>query len=285
MRYTFEKILTVPTESLVVEIVEGKTVDCIFHFHPEYELTFVESSFGCRYIGNHMASFSPGDLVLAGSMLPHYYYSDIADSNSSNWSRLVVMQFPKSLTELNFIEFDSIKKMLQDSKYGLYFPFRVAELVQADIQKIHAVNGMERLLLFWKILKILSTQEYQILNTTTDKINETIDKNFRMNKIVQAIHSAIERGEDVSLGKIAKVANMSQVSFSKYFHKQTRTKFIDYILELKLSLASNWLTQSNMQIWEIASRAGFNNLSNFNRQFKRKTNLSPRAFRKKWQQN
>ncbi|MEO6631182.1 MAG: AraC family transcriptional regulator, partial [Mucilaginibacter sp.] len=83
----------------------------------------------------------------------------------------------------------------------------------------------------------------------------------------------------VALAEAAKIANMPTVSFSRFFKKRTGKSFIDTINEIRLGHASRMLVDTNYTIALIAYKCGFNNISNFNRAFKRKKQCVPREFR------
>ena len=93
MKFHFEKILPRPGESFAVEYGISPVLNCLYHLHPECELTCIESGFGCRVIGDSIEPFAAGDLVLIGGMTPHHYLSNPADSTGPEWSRIRVVKF------------------------------------------------------------------------------------------------------------------------------------------------------------------------------------------------
>ena len=91
MKFHFETILPGPGESFVTEEMVAPTLDCVYHIHPECELTWIESGFGSRFIGDSIEPFSAGDLVLIGGSVPHHYLTLESDSTGPEWSRTRVV--------------------------------------------------------------------------------------------------------------------------------------------------------------------------------------------------
>ena len=277
MKCYIEKVLPEPDESLAVEHVIGEVADCIFHLHPEYELTYVQAGFGCRYIGNNINNFEPGDLVLIKNNIPHYYHTDINDATSSDWCKIMVIQFQKKHLLADLPEFNDIRQLIDEAQSGIIF-YGVEEKMIADVLNNEKID---RLTAFWRLLDKLSHCNYEILDHKSGS-PQTINRDERINSVIKSIHKYMESNRPVTLAAMAKVANMTPEAFSSYFHKTTRKKFIDYLIEVKLSRAKNLLLNTNLQIWDIAERSNFTNLSNFNRLFLKHYKMSPRDFRKKW---
>ena len=277
MKCYIEKVLPEPDESLAVEHVIGPVADCIFHQHPEFELTYVQAGFGCRYIGNNINNFEPGDLVLIKNNVPHYYHTDINDADSNDWCRIMVIQFQKKHLLNNLPEFEDICQLIEQAKSGIIF-YGIEEDAIAEVLNNEKIA---RLTAFWRLLDKLSKSRYEILDNENGYPSE-INQDERMNTVIKTIHRYMDNNRPITLSTMAKVANMTPEAFSSYFHKTARKKFIDYLIELKLSRAKNLLLHSNLQIWDIAERSNFNNLSNFNRLFLKHYKMSPREFRKKW---
>ena len=72
---------------------------------------------------------------------------------------------------------------------------------------------------------------------------------------------------------------MTPVSFSRFFKLRTGKSLSDYIIDIRLGHATRQLVDSMKTVAEICYECGFNNLSNFNRIFKKKKGCSPKEFR------
>jgi len=70
--------------------------------------------------------------------------------------------------------------------------------------------------------------------------------------------------------------------FIRFFKQRTGISFIDNLLEVRLGHASRQLIDTTKSISEIAYNCGFNNISNFNRLFKKKKNCTPKEFRENY---
>ena len=83
----------------------------------------------------------------------------------------------------------------------------------------------------------------------------------------------------LSQPEAANVAGMTPQAFSRFFRKTVGKTFVDYLAELRVSQACRLLLETDISVVEVSLRSGFNNLSNFNRRFRRLRSQSPRRFR------
>jgi AraC-like DNA-binding protein len=283
MKYHYETVIPANGNSFETEEVVGPVVDCIFHVHPELELTYVESSFGVRFIGDNIGDFQENDLVLIGSMLPHHYFNAPQDSRGDTWSRLKVIKLRedfagRQLFELS--EFSEVRHMLSEAASGLVFKSETALEVRPLLNRIFAADGALRVVLLLELLARLARSEYTQLSSNLVKpCMSTPDE--RMARVLAFIHGCMDRKRKLSLAGAAEVACLTPQAFSHYFHKNTRKKFIDYVTELKIGRACGLIASSDQTIAQISQAAGFRNLSNFNRHFARLKNMPPREYRKR----
>ena len=159
MKFHFEKILPGPGESFVTEKMTGPTLDCVYHVHPECELTWIESGFGSRFIGDSIEPFSAGDLVLIGGSVPHHYLTLESDSTGPEWSKTCVVKFSPAFCGRTFLElpeFEAVSQMLQEAERGLHFPEESAAEAVPLLQKLFRENGARRLLALLELLELLS---------------------------------------------------------------------------------------------------------------------------------
>jgi AraC-like DNA-binding protein len=87
---------------------------------------------------------------------------------------------------------------------------------------------------------------------------------------------------EIRLTDVASLAGMSPSAFSRFFKLHTGRNLSDYIIDMRLGYASRMLVDSTHSIAEIGYGCGFNNLSNFNRIFKKKKGCSPSEFRENY---
>ena len=280
MKFHFETILPGPGESFVTEEMVAPTLDCVYHIHPECELTWIESGFGSRFIGDSIEPFSAGDLVLIGGSVPHHYLTLESDSTGPEWSRTRVVKFAPAFcgkTLLELPEFEAVARMLQEAARGLHFPEESAREAVPLLQNLFREHGARRLLTLLELLERLSRLPRRPLSGTATEREAAPDD--RLNRVLQLTPRRPARGRPIPLAEAAAEACLTPTAFSRYFRRATRKRFNDYVTELKHSRAAGELARSDRPIVEIAFESGFSNLSNFNRQFQNSRKMTPRAYR------
>lgn len=90
--------------------------------------------------------------------------------------------------------------------------------------------------------------------------------------------------EKITIEDMANELGISQSHFMKYFKNTMGTSFIDYLNEYRLTMASRLLVSSDSSILTIAEEVGYDNLSYFNRTFKKRFAMTPREYRTHQQQ-
>ena len=282
MKYFFEKILPNRDSSFLIHDEIGSVIDCVFHVHPEYELTYVVSSFGTRFIGDNISMFDAGDLALIGPMLPHHYYNSPADSRSGSWGHARVVQFRDDFAGATFFllpEMQSIRKLFDAAAAGVAFPAEAAMRAAPLLQEMVEGSGARRIALLLEVLDLLSECEYRTLSLT-GAAAYSVQPDEKINRVLQYVHQAVEKNLVLSLDKVARIACMTAPAFSRYFRKVTRRKFIDYVNEIKIGKAVRLLLNTDQTAAAVCFEAGFNNLANFNRHFIKFKGMTPGEFRR-----
>ncbi|WP_420385192.1 AraC family transcriptional regulator [Roseivirga sp.] len=251
-----------------------------WHFHPEVELIFVKGGTGKRHIGRHLSYFNDGDLVLMGSYLPHYGFTDRLTGNSSE----TVVQFrPEFLGKefFNIPEMNGVRQLLELSKKGLAFHGKTKEEVGKKIERLAHSDQFGRLLGLLSILHDLyMTKEYTVLNADGVAMAVDTKDNDRMNEIYSYIRTNFK--EHISLDEMADEVNMTVPAFCRYFKKISRKTFTKFVNEYRVVHASKLLAETSLPITEVSFESGFNNFSHFNKSFKEFTGKSPSAYRKEF---
>ncbi len=91
--------------------------------------------------------------------------------------------------------------------------------------------------------------------------------------------------KEIRLADVADLVGMTEVAFSRFIKKRTGRNFIDSLNDIRLGHATRLLVDTTHSIMEICMVCGFNNLSNFNRIFKKKRGCTPREFRENYKES
>lgn len=247
-----------------------------WHYHPEYELTYIIKGNGYRLVGNSYEYYSDGDLILLGSNLPHTWYGKSEDNIQFE---AIVIQFSKDFINLflNLNESFLIKKMIENSVRGLSFNNENNKDVISKIIDLVDMNGMER------ILKLLSILEELSLKSTTFVASNSFhniiskDSEMRINKVCLFIQNNFS--EKITLKQIAGLIYLSESNFCKFFKKMTGKTFSDYLNSIRITRSCQLLLQTEKSIGVIAFDCGFETMSYFNRVFLKKKGMTPKEFR------
>lgn len=249
-----------------------------WHFHPEIELVFVRGGNGKRHIGNHISYYQDGDLMLIGSNLPHYGFTDRLTENESETIIQMKEDFPGPVF-LNLPEIQPIKQMIDNAKLGIVFTGETKIRVGNKIEALVEQQPFERLLGLIQILKELTeVKDYYYLNTEAVSIEAKAVDQQRINIIYDFVRMNFTR--NIALEEIAEEASMTVPAFCRYFKRISNKTFTHFVNEHRVVHASKLISEGNLNITDICYASGFNNISHFNRQFKEITGKSPSSYRK-----
>jgi len=280
--------------NVIKEITPLSDKDCLYiadrrkteftypiHCHSEYELNFVEKGAGVlRKIGDSIEMIGDYDLVLiTGDQLEHVWEQHECKSKEI---REITIQFSSSLLYEGLLyknQFSTISQMLEQAQKGLSFSMSSIMKVYPILDKLSSEkDGFYSVMKFLTILYELSLQEdaRTLSSSSFAKINIHSDSR-RVQKIQNYINEHYQ--EEIRLNILANLVGMTPVAFSRFFKVRTGKSLSDYIIDIRLGHASRLLLDTTMSIAEISDSCGFNNLSNFNRIFKKKKECTPKEFR------
>jgi len=254
------------------------------HNHSVYELNYVEHAPGVRRIvGDSSEVIGEYDLVLITSPdLEHVWEQNTCTSGNI---REITIQFDIDFEQSSLFQrnpFSSMKRMMLEARKGLCFPMDTIMKVHEQLDSLSSISdGFYAFTQFMTILyelsrsegaRPLATSSYAKVEVTSDsrrvlKVKNYISQNYR---------------DEIRLADVASLAGMSPSAFSRFFKLHTGRNLSDYIIEQRLGYASRLLVDSTNSIAEIGYSCGFNNLSNFNRIFKKKKGCSPSEFRENY---
>ena len=285
MKPKFEKVPLVSSSFLIKEEV-FTCFDVPWHIHPEFELTFIRSGQGKRHIGNSIEDLDYEELIFIGPNLPHNWYgSKTNEADSKKKISQIVIQFSIDFLGKDFFEkpaFVNIFQLLKRSQLGICFYGETRKFAVKKMYSMLSMNGFDQTLQLLTLLNRLSgSREYKYLSCIgfTEILNEA--DTDRINKIYQFIMEHFK--EQITLNQLAAFSNMTPQAFCKYFKIRTKKTFSFFLNEVKISYSCRLLIEKNLNVLQICYESGFNNLSNFNRQFKRINKMTPMEYRKSFQ--
>jgi AraC-like DNA-binding protein len=264
-------------------------MDYPWHYHPEFEIIFVEKSYGIRLMGNHVGNFSDGDLMFISPNLPHVWKND-DDFYKDNVDLLVdvfVIQFREDALREGFFdlpEFAHIKKLFLLGQQGLLIKGKERKEIAELIKKVYYSSGIDRLILFFKTLDTLANSvDYELLSSPGYTHSFNISDTERINKVMNFLMENYNK--EIKLKEIADLVSLNISSFCRYFRSKTHKTCSQFVNEIRIAHACKLLINRNMTITEICYKTGYNNISHFNRQFKLITSLTAREYEKKYLKN
>ncbi len=254
------------------------------HRHEEYELNFVANCNSARRIvGDSVEILSDYDLVLVGNGIEHGWEQHECKNDKI---REITIQFSRNLFGEVFLaktQLAPIRKMLDQSANGIAFSLPSIMRVYSRLDRLTATeSGFYRVIELMSILyELANERDYRTLSSTSfSSIKPTGDS-----RRVQKVQEYIERHykEAIRLSDLAEIARMTPTAFSRFFKLRTGRSISDYLIDIRLGHATRALVDSTTSIAEICYECGFNNISNFNRIFKKKKGSSPKLFRDLYQ--
>jgi YesN/AraC family two-component response regulator len=253
--------------------------DFPLHYHEEFELNFIENAVGAkRIVGDNIEIVAEEELVLVGSNLPHGWFTH--DSTSQNVHE-VTIQFHRDLFDEKFLkrnQMSFIRSMLDRSNRGIAFSPETIKLIKPRIISLSQTNGFCSVMELMSILHDLSiSRNMKALTSISFASENATYHSRRIEKAFDFMRNNYEK--EITLDTIAKIVNMTVVSFSRFIKKRTGKTFIDSLNDIRLGHASRLLIDTRLSIAEVSYKCGYNNLSYFNRIFKKKHTYTPKEFR------
>lgn len=235
-------------------------------------------------VGDHIGYFEEDDLVFMGPRLPHVWVNDAVYLNgeADHQADAVVLHFMENFLGEEFIaapEMEMMQPVFQMAGHGMAIKGETRSRINAVMKKMQAMNGMQRLSALFTIFDLLAnTTEYELLASPAFVKNVQFKTSSRFSDITAYIMRNFDR--DIPLTEIAGVANMAVTTFCNYFKEHHRVTFIEYLNSVRVGHACKLLSDKDHNIAEIAYECGFNNLANFNRQFKKLKGMTPSEFKR-----
>lgn len=257
------------------------------HMHGEYELNFIENGAGAkRIVGDSIEEIGDLELTLiTGSNLEHGWLNHRCMSKEINE---ITIQFHAELMNEQLLQknqFRSVEEMFKKASYGITFPKETILKIKDQLFSLASENdGGHSVLKLMGILYDLSLSD-SIRELSSRTFNVDIH-NFDSRRVDSAYKYMQENfNKEIRLSDMADLVNMTEVAFSRFLRKRTGRNFIDSLNDIRLGHATRMLVDTTHSVAEISFYCGFNNLSNFNRIFKKKKGCTPREFRENYKES
>lgn len=246
-----------------------------WHFHPEIELVYINAQSGLRHVGDHLSTYTNGDLVLIGSGIPHLNF----DFLSKGKYDMIVIHLRSDFLE-NALgsapEYGSIRSLLDRSKYGICFSEAMRHSIESQMLKLDQSKGLDRFFNILKILHQLSTDDGQTLLHSTpykEVINQR--ERDRLNSLYHFIDH--HYNEKITISDAAKVVHLSNEAFCRFFKKMTRLTFTEFLNHYRINQSKRFLIQGQ-SVSATAYLCGYESIFYYSKVFKRVTGMSPTHF-------
>ena len=257
-----------------------------WHYHPECELILILDSQGQRLVGDGIADYEPEDLVLLGSNLPHSWRSHPFPGNRRKMHRAIVIHFREDFLGPQFFkenEMDQVAELLHRARHGLAFSHsRTTRDVARRLKELPGCKPGRRLvLLVSTLLDLAEEPNVQRLSTKLLRPVSLAHDQERINRVCQYL--ATHHREKIDFAELCERMRMDLSSLCRFFKRTTGRTMTTYVHELRIGAASSLLKETEQSILDIAMGVGFENYSNFCRQFKKIKGCNPRTLRKEFQ--
>ncbi len=277
-RAVFEKVPLLPGRSFASRHFRAPRFNAPWHFHPEYELTLILSGQGSRYVGDHIAPFAEGDLVLLGPDLPHFWWNDSTDRRRCEW---IVLHFTADFAGHDFTrrpEAAIVRRLLLRAARGLHFSGAIVPRVAETMRTLAALAAWPRLLGFISLLGTLALAR-DTRSLASAGYAPILDASDGSRMAAACDYVNAQFTAKIRQPEAARRAGLSPAAFSRFFSRRMGKTFEGYVNEVRIGHACRLLLEGHRSVAEAAFASGFNNLANFNRRFRAITHRTPSAYR------
>ncbi|MEN8229136.1 MAG: AraC family transcriptional regulator [Bacteroidota bacterium] len=284
MKELMEQIKLNPEESFYIGIFQDHIDKSRWHYHQEFELSFITEGSGKRLVGDSIEPFHPGDLIFIGPRIPHVWFSEESHGRQHSGRTLesVYMLFnndilPAGLTGLP--EFSNVRKAVNLSERGIRITGQTLNEVSRIMLQLPYLNRIKRLMFFYEIMDLIGRSDSFSYLASSDYMKTKFETtNSRVNRIHEFLMKNYQN--DIDLYEVADIVHMAPASACRFFKSSTGLTIFEYLNKIKIDYSCQLLMNTDLNIVDISYDCGFNNLSHFNKQFRKFIGKTPTQFRK-----
>jgi AraC-like DNA-binding protein len=272
-------------ESFFIGIFQDNLEKSTWHYHNTYEISFITEGSGKRIVADSIEEFQPGDLVFIGRNIPHVWIADKETRTPSNRTlEMVFLQFASEVLSSQILalpEFKNVANALALSERGIQIVDQTLNEVSELMLQMPYLKGFERMLHFFKMMDIIGKSDSNIPLASKEYL---LGRFKTGNKRIATIHEYLMSNyrEEIDLKRLAEIVNMAEGSLCRFFKMNMGMTVFEYLNQIKTEFACKLLMDNDLSILEVCLDSGFNNLSHFNKQFRKSTGVQPSEYRKRF---
>lgn len=278
------KVLRTPAHSFSVREDRAPFINNRWHYHAEVELIIFHQGSGTQFVGDHIKRFQPGDIILVGSNLPHYWRYDEVHfkAEGSQPVHSTVIHFSENFWGEAFLDLPEtkpIRGLLEKARRGILVNARDEEKVPALVRNIHSADGIGRIIALIECLAVFAgSHRLQLLSSIGFRPDYSESGNDRINAIYD--YTFRHFTGNIYLGEVAAVAGLVPNSFCRYFKSRTGKTYTQFLTEIRIGHACKLLLDNRISIKQLCFESGFNNFTCFHKNFRMITGKSPQSYLK-----
>lgn len=277
MKTLIQKVEPDVNQSFACRVYETPHFETNWHKHPEYELISILKGHGTALIGDHVCDYKVNDVFFIAGNLPHWFRKHQPQMSCS----VLVIHFTEDCWGQDFLQLPEMKAVqtLLRKNNGIQLQKKLKKELLPAMQALHQAKGFDKLLHLFRCLHTIGTSsQYKVL--TEDFHDPAVAVNPAIEKIID--YSFKHFLEPITLDEIAAVANMTIPTFCRFFKKNIKKTYFDFIRDLRISHACKLLTSTDKPILEICYESGYKSWAHFSKQFKEVKDQTPSQFRKQF---
>ncbi len=256
------------------------------HQHPEVQLTRIFQGVGNLVVGDYIGRFRPGDLYMLGPGIPHVFRNDDSyyQNDSEKRAHSESLFFDLKIMGAYLAPIQEFKDLLGFfwKLNGCYRIMDESQFIKKRLIRLRSLTGLPRVIQSMEILDhIMEGNVLKRLNQMTTVKNYSRKEGKRMDEVMRYLME--ESNRQVKLAEVADVAGMNKEAFCRFFKERTRKTLTEFLNEVRITNACHLLADRELSISQVASEAGFANLSYFNRVFRKMNGITPKEFRRSLQ--
>lgn len=248
-----------------------------WHYHQAMEITYFQRGEGTRFVGDQIAPFKSGEIVLLGENLPHYWHTRGPSTGVG-----IQWHFPPDHPFWGFPETHEFARHFRIAERGIRYRGAAAAEIAVLIRELLASEGASRLATLLRLITTMARapiSDQELLSSQPLLLATEARHQSAMRAAVGFLLANFR--EEVRLGQLLDVTGMSKPTFSRQFKRHAGKTVSAFLQQVRIEAACEELQKTEKAVIDIALGCGFSQISFFNRVFRRTCRCSPSEYRER----